>query len=75
MVFLAQLNAPEPWQLTFQNPSTPVMEGIINFYYDLSFFIVFIAFFVSYLLGICIYLFKRNRTPSKVLHGTVIEII
>ena len=32
------LDAPIPWQIGFQEPGTPVMEGIINFHHDLFFF-------------------------------------
>ena len=32
------LDIAEPWQLGFQDPATPVMEGIINFHHDLMFF-------------------------------------
>jgi heme/copper-type cytochrome/quinol oxidase subunit 2 len=44
---LALTEAAEPWQLSFQDPATPTMEGIINFHNDLMFFIVFISIFVS----------------------------
>lgn len=42
--------AAEPWQLSFQDPATPTMEGIINFHNDLMFFIIFISIFVSWVL-------------------------
>ena len=35
---IAYLDIAEPWQLGFQDPATPVMEGIINFHHDLVFF-------------------------------------
>lgn len=70
-------DAAGPWQLGFQDPATPVMEGIINFHNDIMFFIILIAIFVSYLLGRCIYLFdeKKSITSSNVVHGTTLEII
>lgn len=65
------------WQFGFQDPATPVMEGIINFHNDLMFFIVMLAIFVTFLLGRCIFLFneKKNKVPSKFIHGTLIEIV
>ena len=38
--FLQKTNfdASVPWQIGFQDPATPVMEGIINFHHDLFFF-------------------------------------
>jgi len=40
------LDMPEPWQLGFQDPATPVMEGIINFHHDLMFFLIVVTVFV-----------------------------
>jgi heme/copper-type cytochrome/quinol oxidase subunit 1 len=37
---------PTPWQLGFQDPATPVMEGIIDLHHDIVFFLVFIVVFV-----------------------------
>jgi len=70
-------DAASPWQLGFQDPATPVMEGIINFHNDLMFFIVILAIFVTYILGRCLYFFeeKKNKISSNVVHGTTLEII
>ena len=71
------LDAPENWQITLQDPATPVMEGIINFHNDIMFYLVMIAIFVSYLLVRCLQLFyhKNNPIPEKFIHGTTIEIV
>jgi ABC-type transport system involved in multi-copper enzyme maturation permease subunit len=37
---------PEPWQLGFQDPATPVFESIIDLHHDIMFFLVFIVVFV-----------------------------
>jgi cytochrome c oxidase subunit 2 len=37
----------ENWQLGFQDPATPIMEGIINLHHDLMFFICVISIFVT----------------------------
>ncbi len=65
------------WQLGFQDPATPVMEGIINFHHDLMSIILLIVFFVFWILFRIIYFFKENsnKNPAKFVHGTTIEII
>nr|YP_009647131.1 cytochrome c oxidase subunit 2 [Chloropicon maureeniae]QBX98802.1 cytochrome c oxidase subunit 2 [Chloropicon maureeniae] len=70
-------DAAEPWQLSFQEPATPVMQGIIDLHHDLMFFITFIAVFVMWILGRTLYHFHhdRNPMPQKIIHGTTIEII
>jgi heme/copper-type cytochrome/quinol oxidase subunit 2 len=67
-----------PWQLYFQNPQTPIMEGIINFHDKAMFLITFIVFSVGYILFRCVILFEDkndNRLSERFIHGTVIEII
>jgi cytochrome c oxidase subunit 2 len=68
-------NSPTPWQLGFQEPATPVMEGIINFHHDLMFFLIFILIFVSWILGRCVYFFIDNPKPEKFEHNTKLEIV
>ena len=59
-------DAPVPWQLSFQDPATPVMEGIINFHNELMFFIVFISGFVLFLLFKSVTLFSHGKvTPAN----------
>ena len=62
-------------QINFQDPATPIMEGIINFHNEIMFFIVMIVIFVLWVLGRCIYLFKNNTNINNVVHGTILEII
>jgi len=73
------LDSSSPWQMYFQDPASPVMEGIINLHHDLMFFITFLFFFVSVVLGRTMYYFVNptiDVTESKkVVHGTAIEII
>nr|YP_007890606.1 cytochrome c oxidase subunit II [Histiona aroides]AGH24100.1 cytochrome c oxidase subunit 2 [Histiona aroides] len=70
-------DAIEKWQFDFQDPASPIMEGIINLHHDLMFFLVIIAVFVLWVLLRTVYLFDRSRghEPSKVVHGTVLEIV
>ena len=70
-------DAPEPWQLYFQEAATPAMEGIINLHNDIMAIITFIAVFVCWMLARTIYLFgaDKNKVASKVVHGTTIELV
>jgi heme/copper-type cytochrome/quinol oxidase subunit 2 len=43
-------DAATPWQVEFQEPATPIMEGIIDLHHDITFFIIIIIVFVSWLL-------------------------
>lgn len=36
------------WQIAFQDPATPIMEGLINLHHYICFFLVVILFFVVY---------------------------
>ena len=66
-----------PWQISFQDPATPVMEGIIALHHDLMFVLSIIGTSVIWLLLRTTYLFyyKNNPNPSTITHGTTIEII
>jgi cytochrome c oxidase subunit 2 len=73
------LDSSSPWQIYFQDPATPVMEGIINLHHDLMFFITFIFFFVLIVLGRTLYFYTDNSVSSlesrSVVHGTTLEIV
>jgi heme/copper-type cytochrome/quinol oxidase subunit 2 len=47
-----------PWQIGFQDPATPIMEGIIDLHHDIMFFIIVIIVFVSWLLFKLSYTYK-----------------
>lgn len=66
-----------PWQYGFQVPATPVMEGIVNFFHDLFFFISIIVGFVSYILWRAITLFNSdaNKNPIIVTAVPTLEIV
>ena len=66
-----------PWQISFQDPATPVMEGIIALHHDLMFVLSIIGTSVIWLLLRTTYLFyhKRNPLPSTITYGTAIEIV
>lgn len=74
---LAKCDAPEKWQVGFQDPATPIMEGIINLHHDLMFFIYVVLIFVTWMLARTLWHFEytQNTVPSLLTHGTLIEII
>lgn len=74
--FIALNDAPEPWQMGFQDPATPIMQGLIDLHHDLTFFMVVIAVFVVWMISRTLYHFRaiKNPFPEKILHGTAIEI-
>ena len=83
MYFSSLFDSGIGWQFSFQDPATPVMEGIINLHHDLMFFITFLFFFVSIVLGRTIYFFSGAVTDKQhsaaysrnIVHGTTIEIV
>jgi cytochrome c oxidase subunit II len=73
---LAGEGQPSPWQMTFQNAATPIMEQITSFHRFVTIIIVCIALFV---LGLLIYVMvrfneSRHAEPSRTTHNTLLEI-
>jgi len=66
---------PHRWQMGFQDPATPVMEGIIDFYNHLMFFIVLVVVLVMWVLYRCIVLFTNNKIISNFSHAPALEIV
>lgn len=64
------------WQIGFQTPASPTMEGIISFHDDLMVFLSFILGFVIYILYACITRFtKGNGETERFVHASTLEII
>jgi cytochrome c oxidase subunit 2 len=81
-MFINLFDSSSAWQISFQDPATPVMEGIINLHHDLMFFITFIFFFVLVVMARTIYYFtgivtntNNSNYARHIVHGTAIEII
>ena len=74
---LVNCDASQPYQLGFQDPATPVMEGVINFHNDLMIVVVSVGIFVGYMLMSTVMNFEQsvNPVPNRVQHGTRLEII
>lgn len=71
------LGQPEPWQMGFQEAVTPVMHDLTAFHNLLLFIIISIALLVLGLMAyVCVrFNAKKNPTPSKATHNTLLEII
>jgi len=75
-MFLSRCDAPTPWQMGFQDPATPIMQGIIDLHHDLTFFMIVIAVFVFWMISRTVLHFRAqvHPVPQKLIHGTWIEI-
>jgi cytochrome c oxidase subunit 2 len=71
------LDAAKNWALSFQNPATPVMEGIVNFHNHIMIFLTVIVIFVAWLMVRAIILFDENINTKPVFftHHTALEVI
>jgi cytochrome c oxidase subunit II len=67
---------PRPWEINFQPPYSPVMEGIYHFNYLIHIIIIFIVLLVLSILAWVIYRYnaRRNPVPSKTAHNTLLEV-
>lgn len=70
-------DAVRPWQCSFQDPATGIMEGMINLHHDIMFYLIVVVIFVLWMLCRIIYLFNRknNPIPSKETHNTLLEVV
>jgi cytochrome c oxidase subunit 2 len=68
----------EPWQLSFQDSGTKIMEGIINLHNWILFYLIIISIFVIWFLIVIIREYNVSKHPisnKKLKDGTLIEII
>ena len=71
-------DAPEPWQLCFQDGASPSYEGIVELHDQIMFYLVIILLGVSWVLSSVVLNFNSNS--NKIVHkyhnhGTLIELI
>lgn len=73
------MDAAHPWQLGFQDPATPVMEGIIYFNNQLMFLMILIACFVGWMLYRSLSVFSASSSnelaPENFTHSTLLEVV
>ncbi len=71
-------DAPQPWDIGFQDSADSGFTGIIDLHNTLFFYLIVICVGVFWILGSVIYYFNYNKSPivHKYLnHGTLIELI
>ena len=72
----AAAQAPSDWEIDFQTALSPSMERIVDFNFMVTIIIVVITAFVFGLMAWIVirYNAKRNPTPSKTTHNTLLEV-
>jgi heme/copper-type cytochrome/quinol oxidase subunit 2 len=67
---------PHPWQVWHTTPATPIAEQLDDFHKMLFFIMLAICLLVFFLLAYVVLKFnaKRNPTPSRTAHNTVLEV-
>nr|YP_009228174.1 cytochrome c oxidase subunit 2 [Rhizophagus fasciculatus]AGA14201.1 cytochrome c oxidase subunit 2 [Rhizophagus irregularis]AGF34708.1 cytochrome c oxidase subunit 2 [Rhizophagus aggregatus]AGA14233.1 cytochrome c oxidase subunit 2 [Rhizophagus irregularis]AGF34710.1 cytochrome c oxidase subunit 2 [Rhizophagus irregularis]AJK91305.1 cytochrome c oxidase subunit 2 [Rhizophagus fasciculatus] len=78
MVKVAYNDAPQPWQLGFQDGGSPSIEGIVELHDQVMFYLVIILLGVGWMLGSTIRKFNSNHNQivhKYHNHGTLIELI
>ncbi|GAC92498.1 cytochrome oxidase subunit 2 [Pseudozyma hubeiensis SY62] len=71
-------DAPQPWQLGFQDGASPTQEGITELHDSIFFYLVVICFGVLWVLSSVIVNFNSNKSQlvyKYANHGTLIELI
>jgi cytochrome c oxidase subunit 2 len=71
-------DAPQPWQIGFQDSAAPGFTGIVELHNTIFFYLVVICVGVFWVLGSIAYYFNTKNSPivHKYLnHGTLIELI
>lgn len=58
-------DAPRSWQLSFQDPATSFMEGIIDLHHDVMFFLIVIISFVSFAMLYIIFYFNVGSCSTS----------
>lgn len=76
-ILINKNDAPEAWQFGFQDPATPMAEGMISFHHYLMFFVLIIGIIVCWLMYKAVTLFNIDvhPTPQKFTHSPALEII
>lgn len=69
-------DAPEPWQISFQDSSSKTMEGIEQLHDDIFMYLTILLVLVGWILVASLIRFKNNKLSAKFMsHGTILELI
>ncbi|NP_050073.1 cytochrome oxidase subunit 1 and subunit 2 (mitochondrion) [Dictyostelium discoideum] len=89
-IILMGLDFARDWQIGFQDPATPIMEGIIDLHNYIFFYLIVVAVFIGWVMGRILWrfsykwsyptigdieIFKNFTAYNQIIHGTVIEIV
>ena len=73
-----QNDAAYPWQIGFQDGSTPSFEGIVELHDSIFFYLIVISFLVFWMMGSVLVNFNSNKAQivhKYHNHGTLIELV
>jgi cytochrome c oxidase subunit 2 len=74
--FSSSCDFAQDWQLGFQDPASPIMEGIVDLHHDIMFLLFIIRISVSHILLRTVTLSHSSKNNFlKIVHGKVIEIV
>ena len=76
--FISLNDAPQPWQLGFQDSATPGFTGLVTLHNTVGFYLVVISLSVFWALFSIVYYYSSNKNPiahKYLTHGTVLELI
>ena len=68
-------DSPDFMELGFQDPATPLMEGIINFHNDIMFILVGTGIFLMWLISRCLSLYNITHATSVEIVWTIVPAI
>nr|DAC76952.1 TPA_inf: cytochrome c oxidase subunit 2 [Entomophthora muscae] len=71
-------DAPEGWQLGFQDSASPIAEGILRIHNEIQYYLLIILVLICWIITSIIFKFNEesNKFKSKYMnHGTLIELI
>jgi len=71
-------DAPEPWQISFQDVASPGFEGIVDLHDSIFFYMIVISWLITWMVTSVIMNFNATKTPivyKYANHGTIIELI
>jgi cytochrome c oxidase, subunit II len=71
-------DAPQPWQLGFQDSAAPGFTGLVTLHNTIGFYLIVILLSVTWTLFSIIYYYNNAKNPiahKYLTHGTVLELI
>ena len=68
-------DAPENWQLGFQDEATPIAAGIIDFHNKAMYYLIIIISIVTYIIIIRVYSNRGINWYRTINHNTILELV